>query len=187
MPAKKIVYEKDVVEAALDIIREKGENSLNARDIAKKIGCSTQPLYSLYKNMAELEDAVRQAAARVLDEYMKNEMGKKAYPNPNKAIGMGYIRFASEEKNLYRFLFMRKRQIDSAINVEMTKTSIGFIKDIYSVDSNSADMFFAELWIFCHGIASMVAADTLDFDEEKISSSLTDVALGLSLRFGQMK
>ena len=63
MPAKKIVYEKDVVEAALDIIREKGENSLNARDIAKKIGCSTQPLYSLYKNMAELEDAVRRAAA----------------------------------------------------------------------------------------------------------------------------
>lgn len=63
MPAKKVIFEKDVMTAALDLIREKGENSLNARDLAKKISCSTQPIYSMYKNMQGVEEAVRQAAA----------------------------------------------------------------------------------------------------------------------------
>lgn len=182
MPAKKVIFEKDVMAAALDLIRERGENSLNARDLAKKINCSTQPIYSIYKNMQGVEEAVRQAAARVLDEYMTNELKNGKYVG-NQAIGMGYVRFAAEEKCLYRYLYMKTPQQRSDINVELTKKSVGFIMQKYGLDEQSATKYFAEIWIFSHGIASMVACDRLDFDEEKISDAFNDVAVGLGLRF----
>lgn len=182
MPAKKVIFEKDVMAAALDLIRERGENSLNARDLAKKINCSTQPIYSIYKNMQGVEEAVRQAAARVLDEYMTNELKNGKYIG-NQAIGMGYVRFAAEEKCLYRYLYMKTPQQRSDINVELTKKSVGFIMQKYGLDEQSATKYFAEIWIFSHGIASMVACDRLDFDEEKIREAFNDVATGLGLRF----
>ncbi len=182
MPAKKVIFEKDVMAAALDLIRERGENSLNARDLAKKINCSTQPIYSIYKNMQGVEEAVRQAAARVLDEYMTNELKNGKYVG-NQAIGMGYVRFAAEEKCLNRYLYMKTPQQRSDINVELTKKSVGFIMQKYGLDEQSATKYFAEIWIFSHGIASMVACDRLDFDEEKIREAFNDVATGLGLRF----
>lgn len=181
MPAKKIVYERDVINAALDLIRKKGENSLSARDLAVALKCSTQPLYSLFKSMGELEDAVRQAVAGVLDEYMERELKRGKY-KANKAIGMGYIRFAAEEKNLYRFLYMRKSHSKSDLNVDMTRKSMGFIKERNGIDDAAAADYFVEIWIFCHGIASMIAAEILEFDEERISELTTDVAVGLDLR-----
>ena len=182
MPAKKVIFEKDVMTAALDLIREKGENSLNARDLAKKMSCSTQPIYSMYKNMQGVEESVRQAAARVLDEYMTNELKSRKYVG-NQAIGMGYVRFAAEEKCLYRYLYMKTPQKRSDINVELTKKSVGFIMQKYGLDEQSANKYFAEIWIFSHGIASMVACNRLDFDEEKIRDAFNDVATGLGLRF----
>lgn len=182
MPAKKIVSEKEVMAAALDIIREQGENSLSVRELAKRLNCSTQPIYSIYDNMQAVEEAVRQAAAAVLDEYMTNELKNGKYI-ANKAIGMGYIRFAAEEKNLYRYLYMRMPQQKSAINVDLTQKSIGFIMQKNGLSEESAAMFFAEIWIFCHGIAGLIACDRLDFDEEKISEATTDVSVGLTLRY----
>lgn len=181
MPAKKIVHKQDVLNAALDLIREKGENALSARDIATMLNCSTQPLYSIFKNMGELDDAVRQAVAGVLDEYMERELKSGKY-KANKAIGMGYIRFAAEEKNLYRFLYMRKPHEKSDINVDMTKKSMGFIKERNGIDDAAAAGYFVEIWIFCHGIASMIAAEILEFDEERIAEITSDVAEGLDLR-----
>ena len=84
MPAKKIVHKQDVLNAALDLIREKGENALSARDIATMLNCSTQPLYSIFKNMGELDDAVRQAVAGVLDEYMERELKSGKYKDWRK-------------------------------------------------------------------------------------------------------
>lgn len=181
MPAKKIVNERAISSAALSIIKEQGENALTVRELAKKLNCSTQPIYSVYRNKQEVEKAVRQAVAAVLDEYMTNELNVGKYVG-NKAIGMGYIRFAAEEKNLYRYLYMRMPCDKSDINVELTKKSIGFIMQKTGLDEQSATMYFAEIWIFCHGIASMIACDRLDFDEEKISEATTDVSVGLTLR-----
>ena len=65
MPPKVKVTREDIVDAALDIIRESGEDALNARAVASKLGVSTQPIFSNYESMDMLKkDAV--AAAKDL-------------------------------------------------------------------------------------------------------------------------
>lgn len=182
MPAKKVIYSESIIQAAVEVIRKKGENSLNAREIARELGCSTQPLYSVFANMREIEEAVRQAVASILDEYMANEMKSGRYKD-NQAIGMGYIRFAAEEKNLFRYLYMFRPIAVTEINVEFTKKSVGFIKERARLDEGEAQAYFGELWIFCHGIASLIAAERLDFDEEKTIEAMIDVACGLTMRY----
>ena len=45
MPAKRKTQKEDILKASISIISHEGLNALNARKIAKKLGCSTQPLF----------------------------------------------------------------------------------------------------------------------------------------------
>ena len=58
MPPKAKVTKGDLVRTAAEIIREEGEEALNARAVAAKLGVSTQPVFSNYKTMQELREDV---------------------------------------------------------------------------------------------------------------------------------
>lgn len=186
MPAKKVIKKEDVIKASLSLIRKNGEEGLNARGVAAELGCSTQPVYAAFSCMGELEEECRQQAACVLDDYMQKEIECGKYP-PNKAIGMGYLRFAAEEKNLYRFLFIKKGRSNSVINAEMTAKSVKGIAEANGISEKTAERFFSELWIFMHGYASLIASDIPSPDEEETSEYVTDVYAGLALRHGLIK
>ena len=45
MPAIKKINKEDIINASVEIVRKEGITGLNARKIAKNLGCSTQPLH----------------------------------------------------------------------------------------------------------------------------------------------
>lgn len=45
MPAIKKISREAIINAAIDVLREGGAMAINARSIAKKLECSTQPIY----------------------------------------------------------------------------------------------------------------------------------------------
>ncbi|MEI3065320.1 MAG: TetR family transcriptional regulator [Oscillospiraceae bacterium] len=49
------------MDAAVEVLREGGFSAVNARSVAKKLGCSTQPIYSSFQNMDELKAALPRA------------------------------------------------------------------------------------------------------------------------------
>ena len=51
MPAVKKITRESIINGAFDVLREKGYSALNARSVAEKTGCSTQPIYNSFKNM----------------------------------------------------------------------------------------------------------------------------------------
>ena len=108
MPAKKQISKEKILEAAIDIIRKNGANAVNARNIAKRLKCSTQPIYLSFSGMDELKTAVTQEAIRIYRTFISEEMSSSEYP-PYKSFGMGYVRFAQKEKELFQFLFMCDR------------------------------------------------------------------------------
>ena len=55
MAPKQIITKEIILEAAFKITREMGFENVNARSLAKALGCSTQPIYSRYTNMDELK------------------------------------------------------------------------------------------------------------------------------------
>ena len=47
-----------VISSAFTELKENGWENWNARKIAKRAGCSTMPLFRLFKNMDEIRNAV---------------------------------------------------------------------------------------------------------------------------------
>ena len=62
MPPKPMFTRKEIVQAALDIVSERGIEALTARELGVKLGSSARPLFTVFKNMEELHEAVRAAA-----------------------------------------------------------------------------------------------------------------------------
>ena len=163
MPPVQKTGKDEIINAAFSIVKEEGFCNLNARAIAKKLGVSTQPIFSNFKNMEDLKMEIK-------------------YP-PYKARGMGYIRFAKEEKNLFRLLFMDKRSSNERFPTDDATKEIGLISDTLSFSEDKASRMHTLLWFFVHGIASLIVTESLELSEEDISVALTDAYLGLKSRF----
>ena len=183
MPPKVKVTKENIIKTATELVRQSGADAINARAIAKVLGCSTQPIFSNFATMDELKTAVIQSAQELSDEYMKREIEGGLYPE-YKATGMAYIRFAKEEKELFKLLYMRDR------SCEGYPTSLEFGADIEAIVRNNvgleldrAKMFHLEMWSYVHGIATMFASGFLDLGWELVSKMCTDIYLGLKKQY----
>ena len=109
MPPRFKFTREEITRAALDLTRKAGPDGLTARALAEALGSSVKPIFGLFKNMEEVQGAVLSAAQDLYQSYLAKEMAAGKYP-PYKASGMGYIRFAREEKELFKLLFMCDRK-----------------------------------------------------------------------------
>lgn len=102
MAARKAQFSRaEIVETAFQMVRKNGWNGMTVPAVAKAINCSTMPIYSHFKNVGELEDAVYLKAIEFLGGCMSiEETGDKWLDH-----GIGYLRFAAEEPHLFRCLF----------------------------------------------------------------------------------
>lgn len=183
MPPKTKITQNDIIAASLDVVRENGAAALNARAIAKKLRCSTQPIFSNYATMEALRADVMRSAKQLYQEYLERGMKDPAYP-PYKASGIAYIRFAKEEKELFKLLFMRDRSHEE-IKEERDELS-GLLHLIASNTGMSLDdayLFHIQMWVYVHGIATMIATAYLDWDWEMVSGMLTDAYQGMKERY----
>lgn len=188
MPRKTVILKEDIIRASVEIVRTSGPDALNARAVAKALGCSTQPVFSNFRNMQDLMDSVVGRSLELYDDFIRKEFGRnQGYP-PYKTYGMGYIRFAMEESNLFKLLFMRDRRNEESSAEDKTFYEvIPLIMKTLNLTEKEAQMFHLEMWTFVHGIAAMSATSYCSWDMEQASMALTDIYQGLILRSGQMK
>jgi AcrR family transcriptional regulator len=73
MPPKAKVTSADIVQTAIELIRQNGEGAVNARSIAAALNCSTQPIFSNFTTMEELQAAVVMAAYERYSCFLQNE------------------------------------------------------------------------------------------------------------------
>lgn len=183
MAPKIKVTKEDIIKSGLALVREDGESGLNARAVAQKIGCSTQPIFSNYSLMEDLKKDIIAAAEKLYLDYTHGKMNTAQIP-PYKASGLAYIQFAKDETNLFKLLFMRNRRKETESDNE---NAVSEFVDIVAKNTNlsreDAYMFHLEMWVYVHGIASMIATSYLEWDEETISKMLTDAYIGLKRRY----
>lgn len=98
MPRKTQFTAADVVQAAFELVKEKGLAGLSAPAVAEKMGCSTMPIYSHFKNMRALEDEVVQKAWTLVMEYETSHYTGDDWIDQ----AMGYVLFARNERNLFK-------------------------------------------------------------------------------------
>ncbi len=183
MPPKNRFSKEEVVRAALALVKEGGIEALTARRLAERLASSTKPIFVYFPSMEDLFFAVLVSADEIYQGYLGEAISSGKYP-AYKASGMGYIRFASEEPQLFRLLFMRDRQKEQIPeNREDIRPILDIIQKNLSLTEEEAFLFHMEMWIFVHGIAVMRATHYLEWDEAFISAALTDMYQGLKSRF----
>ena len=165
---------EEILNTAFNLVREKGYSTLTARDLAKRLNTSTRPIFTAFENMDELKKEVIFKTNKLFEEYKKTEIESKKYPE-YKASGMAYIRFAKEEKNLFKLLFMRDRTNETDIEDISTSDEVSYIKSNLLLSGDDATNFHFKMWIMMHGFATILATDYLDLDYNTISKLTTEV------------
>lgn len=183
MPPKVKITKEDIVNAAVNTVRKNGEEAINARTIAAVLECSTQPIFSNFSTMDELRLAVIKRAYELYQEYIKREIESENFP-PYKASGMAYIRFAKEERELFKLLYMRDRTNENAPQViDFGDEMESLVQKNTGLDKENTKLFHLEMWAYVHGIATMFATGFLDLSWELVSRMLSDAYLGLRKQY----
>lgn len=173
MPKAKILKDM-VIDAAFEIARESGIDNVNARTVSEKLGCSTQPVMYHFKTIEELKAAVYEKA----DEFHTGYLMSVRTPEDGVMmnIGLNYIRFAIEEPNLFRLLFQSgyapENNLLEMIDSPMLEPVISAMREEMSLDTEKTKEVFLILAMFAHGYASIIANNSLEFDEKLVASHL---------------
>lgn len=178
MPPKVKITKEEIIKTALGILREKGASSINARGIADELGCSTQPVFSNFATMDELQSEVMNTAYQLYFGFLEREVRSGKYPD-YKAFGMAYIRFAKEERELFKYLFMRDRASDTFSQTPDFERSVEMIMNSNGLTREKAERLHLEMWMLVHGIGTVIATSFLNFEWETISDMLSDVYHGV--------
>lgn len=186
MPPKFKFTREEVIAAATDLTREDGITAVTARGLASKLGSSPKPIFGLFQNMEEVQEEVLRAADALYESYIQTDMANGKYP-PYKASGMAYIRFAKEERELFKLLFMRDRTMEEKSDEKSLDEFTSLIQKNIGISKEEAVLFHIEMWLYVHGIATMIATGYLDWDTEFVSNILSDAYHGLRNRFCERK
>ena len=181
MPPKVRITKEEIINTAVELVRANGEGAMNARTLASALQCSTQPIFSNFAAMEKLREAVIFAAYERYYGFLQSEVESGKYP-PYKAFGMAYVRFAMEEKELFKLLFMRDRTGESALADD--EQAVALVRGSTGLDTDTARLFHLEMWVYVHGIATMFATGFFDPDWELVSRMLSDAYLGLRKQYG---
>lgn len=174
--SKNVTITKEMILAsAFDIVREKGLEGISNRELAKKLNCSIRPIYYQFQNVEELYNElyveIEKYFYKFLMDNMNDEMPKY------KQVGINYIKFAKEEKELFKILFMS--EIDLGLNDFITKDMEDFkelsklIKISTNLNDEDIESFHIKMWIFSHGLATLVASSTINISDKQLKQLLS--------------
>ena len=148
--------------------------------MAGELGVSTQPVFTCFHTIEEAKREVRTAAERVYDSYVEDGLYMKV---PFLGVGMQYIRFAKEEPQLYRLLFLTKNEGGNSSVMDALHHSQDLVRDslqqIYHIDAQTADRYFRDMWLVVHSLATLVVAGGCPYSEQEMGHILTGFSVSL--------
>ena len=173
MAPKTKVTRDMIVEAAVEVARKKGADSINARTVAEQLHCSTQPVMYHFATIDSLKRAAYAKADHMHTEYLMNVAPEQ---DPILGIGLNYIRFAVEEPQLFRFLFQsgyaKENSLLDMIDSEELVPVLSAMQAGLGLSPEKTKEVFLTVAMFAHGYASIIANNALEFDEELIAVHL---------------
>ena len=174
MPPKAKITKDMILDAAMEIACEEGAENINARTVSEKLHCSTQPVMYHFATIEELKKAVYAKVDVYHSEYLMNmERQKKGVM---LEMGLNYIRFAIEEPNLFRFLFQSGFAVENSllemIDSEELKPILSVMQEAMGMSTEQTKEVFLTIAMFAHGYASIIANNSLEYDEALVAAHL---------------
>ena len=175
MPTKIKISKDMILNAAFDIVRHHGIEKLSNRELANKLKCSIRPIYYQFENVEELQKELYTKIEKYFYNFLLDNMNNEI--PKYKQVGINYIKFAKKEKKLFQTLFMS--EVGLTPNVFVSKEGDDykeiekFIKISTNLKGDDIKDFHTKMWIFCHGIATLVANNTISLTDSQIEKLLS--------------
>lgn len=182
MPPKAKFTREEIIQAAMQIVREKGLEAVTSRELAKRLGSSACPIFTVFKNMEEVYEEIRKAAKVLYKEYVNEGLKQEL---AFKGVGAAYIKFAIREPKLFQLLFMTEQQSPTDIEhtlmlIDESYTAIlNSVREPYGLREEEAKKLYQHLWIYTHGIAVLCATRVCIFSDTEIQTMMTEIFIGL--------
>lgn len=177
MPPKAKYTRDQIIDAAFGIVREKGRDALSARSLARALNSSTGLIFASFSSIEEVQREVVGRAKKLYAEYVLEGLKEKI---PFKGFGMNYIRFAKDEPELFRLLFMYGdgSDIDSHFlpyNDDNYPAVLETIMSFFGLSEGQARRLYNHMSIYAFGLASLFVQRIYMFSMEEISRMLSEV------------
>ncbi len=182
MPTKVKISKDKILETAFEIAKEQGIENISNRELAKRMNSSIRPIYYQFKNVDELNEALYTKIEKYFYDFLLDNKVEEI--PPYKQVGINYIKFAKKEKKLFQTLFMNNNlklnNLTSIDNKDYLKL-LKLIKQNTKINEKDIKTFHTKMWIFTHGIATLVASEAVKLSDKEINELLTQEFQALML------
>ncbi len=182
MPPKAKFTKEEIIDAALAIVKAEGFEALTSRALGAQLGSSARPIFTVFQNMEEVQQAVIASVKMLYKQYVSKGL---THEHPFKGVGTQYILFSIREPKLFQLLFMTEQpQIPDLSGVlplieESYEQILLSIEKDHGLSENSAKKLYHHLWIYTHGIATLCATKMCRFTGDEISAMMTEVCMSI--------
>ena len=172
--ARKISFDSEyILSKTSDFVKEYGVDALNARDLCKYIGCSTQPLFKNFNSMEGLKKSLKKYLHDYYDEFIDKIVDKEDYLY---TISYAYALFAYKEPKIFKALFMTElagtRTIEEVLNSSWNIATIESIPKQYGLTKKQAQKLYRDVRFYNHGLSCQIACNSIKVDEDEIKDLL---------------
>ena len=182
MPPKQRITREMILEASFVMFCQQGMEVVNARSVAKALNCSTQPIFSYFAGMDDLKTALEDKARQLFEAGIADAI---VSDRPLYNGCMAYFRYAMSYPNLFRQLFLIKREsapgnLQEINDVLRERAVLPLVEKIGS-SAEHAEKQCVKLWAFTHGLASLAAMGLLTLSEETVEEMLSEAERNYAL------
>ena len=176
MPPKAKYTREEIVEIAFQMTRENGIDSVVARELGKKLGTSSSPIFTAFKNMEELQVAVRDRAMQEFENFIKDALN---YTPAFKYVGVRMVQFSIQEPKLFQILYITEHKeslkFDDLVKElgDTVEVCLDVMQKEYALTRAEAELLFKQVWLHTFGICVLAANKVCHFKPEEISEMLS--------------
>ena len=187
MPSSPKIPKETILKHALEMLIQDGYSSINIKTLAKKIGCSTQPISWHFGNMENFRHALTAYALHYANEKMLSAaQGMSAFSN----VGKGYIDLAFDAPNLFRYLYMSGESgyhaggFDILTTANANSVMVKQIAEQAGIPVDKVKDFFKNTIIYTHGLACFLVSGLIKASKEEVYAMMEQGAHGFMLQAG---
>lgn len=177
-PSVKFTKE-EIVNAALQVVREKGTAALTTRQIAAVLGVSTRPIFTYFQNMQQVQEAVRQATQALYHSYIKKDWSR-CIPLSGWASSISALPPRSRSyTDCCLSACPRQREQSHGRNGAHPEPGVGFPATDLSAGRSRRKAIFRDVWLVAHSLAALIVTNCCPYSPEEIRQILTSVSLSV--------
>ena len=170
MPKKAIFTKEQILNKAFEMLEKKGLEDITARNLAKALKSSPAPIYGFFNSMDDLKKELIDRAKELFIDYVKREETELPFLN----IGIGIVKFAREEKQLFRSIFLRENSYGGLIQEfkEVIKEELSADERFQDLPEEVKEMIVIDCWTYAHGLGTLICTGYFEGDDNFIKERL---------------